>query len=110
MSTSNDGDGGPGIIYSITGSSVTYANGGHAGNNDTSDSYVAGSGGRGGAGGNGTGAAGKNGCVLIAYKGPQRGTGGTIDTTSRPGYTIHVFGSKVSSTTASEIGPRLFIA
>ena len=109
MSTDNEGDGGPGIIYSITGSSVTYANGGNAGNG-ASNSYVAGSGGGGGAGGNGTGSAGRNGCVLIAYKGPQRGTGGTIDTTSRPGYTIHVFGSKVASTTASEIGPRLFIA
>jgi len=28
---------------------------------------------------------------MIAYKGPQRGIGGTIDTTSRPGYTLHKF-------------------
>ena len=34
---------------------------------------------------------GGSGIVIIAYKGPQRGIGGTVDTTSRPGYTLHKF-------------------
>ena len=40
---------------------------------------------------NKAGGDGGSGIVIIAYKGPQRGEGGTIDQTSRPGYTIHKF-------------------
>ena len=39
-----------------------------------------------------------DGIVVVVYKGPQRGTGGTIDTTSRPGYTIHKFTSSGNDT------------
>ena len=34
---------------------------------------------------------GGSGIVIIAYKGPQRGEGGTVSTTARPGYTTHTF-------------------
>jgi len=37
------------------------------------------------------GRAGGSGIVIIRYAGAQRATGGTIDTTSAPGYTIHKF-------------------
>ena len=47
--------------------------------------------GGGGGGGSGTGGAGGSGIIIIAYQGPQRGIGGTVDTTSRPGYTLHKF-------------------
>ena len=89
--------GGDGIYYSITGSAVDYAHGGNAGGVSSSQNYykpdpiAAGSGGRGAVGNGGAGGPGKDGIVIIAYKGPQRGTGGTIDTTSRPGYTLHKF-------------------
>lgn len=116
--TENVPNGGDGLAFSITGSSVTYAGGGGGGKYSTG-SGNAGSGGAGGgaAGGKGaggspatnelggggggggmisgvTGAPGGNGgsgIVIIAYKGPQRGTGGTVSTTTRPGYTIHRF-------------------
>ena len=39
----------------------------------------------------GRGYDGATGVLYIAYKGPQRGEGGTIDQTSRVGYTIHKF-------------------
>ena len=53
-------------------------------------------GGGGGGGGMSPGAAreggeGGSGVVIIAYKGPQRGEGGTVSTTARPGYTTHTF-------------------
>jgi hypothetical protein len=35
--------------------------------------------------------AGGSGIVIIAYKGPQRGTGGVVSSTARPGYTTHTF-------------------
>ena len=35
------------------------------------------------------GFAGGSGIVIVAYKGPQRGEGGTVSTTARPGYTTH---------------------
>ena len=35
--------------------------------------------------------AGGSGVVIVAYKGPQRGEGGTVSTTARPGYTTHTF-------------------
>ena len=97
---------GNGLAFSITGSSVTYAQGGAGGNNGTTHAQTPGQGGRGGVGdGGGTGApntsgGAHDGAVYIAYKGPQRGEGGTIDQTSRAGYTIHKFTSA---------GPNLFI-
>ena len=54
------------------------------------------SGSAGKAGGNGG-----SGIVIIAYKGPQRGKGGTVDTTSRSGYTLHKF---------TTVGSDVFIA
>ena len=99
--------GGDGIYYSITGSSVLYSHGGNAGGVSSSQNYykpdptALGSGGRGAVGNGGAGGAGYNGIVIVAYKGPQRGTGGTIDSTSRPGYTLHKFTTP---------GPHTFIA
>lgn len=99
--------GGDGIYYSITGSAVDYAHGGNGGGVSSSHNYykpdpiASGSGGRGANGNGGAGYAGKDGIVILAYKGPQRGTGGTIDTTSRPGYTLHKFTTP---------GPHTFIA
>ena len=111
------GAGGDGLAYSITGSSVTYAGGGGGGKyQEGTGGAGAGGAGGGGAGGKGdhgsagtantggggggggkTGSTVKNGgnggsgIIIIAYKGPQRGEGGTIDITSRPGYTLHKF-------------------
>jgi len=112
-------DGGDGLTYSITGSSVVYAAGGGGGQNTSDNRGTGGSSGVGGDGGTSTrnptdpdvntgsgggggsstdqpngnrrGTSGADGIVIIAYKGPQRGIGGTIDTTSRPGYTLHKF-------------------
>ena len=39
----------------------------------------------------GRGYDGATGVLYIAYKGPQRGEGGTVSTTARPGYTTHTF-------------------
>jgi len=119
-------DGGDGLAYSITGSSVVYAAGGGGGQNSSDNRGTGGSSGVGGDGGSSTrnptdpnantgsgggggantnqpngirkGTNGADGIVIIAYKGPQRGIGGTIDTTSRPGYTLHKF-----TTTGSDI-------
>ena len=105
------GHGGAGKTYTISGSSVTYGGGGgggaRQGNNigqpgsgnggAGSVSGVGGSGtdGRGGGGGGtSTGASGGDGgsgVVIVAYKGPQRGEGGTVSTTARSGYTTHTF-------------------
>ena len=105
------GVGGIGLAFSISGSS-TYYSGGGGGNGAGIPSGVTAPGGLGGGGtgaGNGTagtpntggggggsnysssGAAGGSGIIIIAYQGPQRGLGGTVDTTSRPGYTLHKF-------------------
>jgi hypothetical protein len=49
--------------------------------------------------------------VVVAYKGPQRATGGTVDTTSRPGFTLHKFtstGSSTFTTYASDSSPNLY--
>ena len=107
------GAGGNGLAFSISGISTYYAGGGGGASN-------AGPGGAGGLGGGGAGASGLNGTsavantgggggagdtagggtiggnggsgiIIIAYQGPQRGLGGTVDTTSRPGYTLHTF-------------------
>ena len=97
---------GDGLEFSITGSSVTYAQGGGGGYLGTTQAQTPGQGGRGANGDGGatsepnTATGAWDGAVYIAYKGPQRGEGGTIDQTSRPGYTIHKFTSA---------GPNLFI-
>ncbi len=114
-STAKGGAGGAGKAYSISGSSVTYAGGG-GGGGGSQGGGAAGSGGGGagggadaagnnatantGGGGGGAGTrnnnneasgAGGSGIVIIAYKGPQRGTGGVVSSTARPGYTTHTF-------------------
>lgn len=111
------GNGGIGLAFSISGISTYYSGGGGGATNiGTSGSGGLGGGGAGGNGINGTsaiantgggggagdtsgaggspgttGGAGGSGIVIIAYQGPQRGIGGTVDTTSRPGYTLHRF-------------------
>ena len=105
------GTGGAGLAFSITGTSVYYAGGGGGHGNTTvgtggtggggtggggegsgsAGTVNTGGGGGGGGGGAGTGGAGGSGIIIIAYQGPQRGVGGTVDTTSRPGYTLHKF-------------------
>ena len=106
------GNGGAGLAFSISGTSTFYAGGGGGGGRLSNG---AGSGGAGGGGGGGVGAsaaqngesnkgaggggvstnaqagAGGSGVVIVAYKGPQRGEGGTVSTTARPGYTTHTF-------------------
>ena len=125
--TAQGGAGGAGLTNSITGTSTTYAGGGGGGgavddSNSGGGDGGAGGGGRGGhngaagvagtanTGGGGGGAGslasnttvsgsdGGSGIIIIAYKGPQRGIGGTVDRTSRPGYTLHKF-----TTTGSDI-------
>jgi hypothetical protein len=102
------GAGGNGLAFSISGISTYYAGGGGgssnggpegagglggggAGTSGNGTSAVANTGGGGGGGGSVTGGAGGSGIIIIAYQGPQRGVGGTVDTTSRPGYTLHTF-------------------
>ena len=105
------GHGGAGKAYTISGSSVTYAGGGGGGARlgNTVGNGGAGGGGGGmigssgqngetstGGGGGGTstgtqGGDGGSGIVIVAYKGPQRGEGGTVSTTARSGYTTHTF-------------------
>tara|TARA_X000000368_G_scaffold161522_1_gene127288 strand:+ start:30 stop:2393 length:2364 start_codon:yes stop_codon:yes gene_type:complete len=97
---------GDGLEFSITGSSVTYAQGGGGGYLGITQAQTPGQGGRGANGDGGatsepnTATGAWDGAVYIAYKGPQRGEGGTIDQTSRPGYTIHKF---------TDAGPDRFI-
>jgi len=97
---------GDGLAFSITGTSLTYSQGGGGGYLGTTQAQTPGQGGR-GANGDGGSSCDRNtdcgafdGVVYIAYKGAQRGEGGTIDQTSRAGYTIHKF---------TGIGPDLFI-
>ena len=105
------GHGGAGKAYTISGSSVTYGGGGGGGARlgNTVGNGGAGGGGAGqigssgsngsastggGGGGTSTGSQGGNGgsgIVIVAYKGPQRGEGGTVSTTARSGYTTHTF-------------------
>tara|TARA_Y100001973_G_C5193512_1_gene332586 strand:- start:165 stop:2672 length:2508 start_codon:yes stop_codon:yes gene_type:complete len=139
--TAQGGAGGAGLAYSITGTSTTYAGGG-GGGGATNDSNSgggdggAGGGGRGGhngavgvdgttntgGGGGGSGCRsgtnlnsgdGGTGIVIVAYKGPQRGTGGTVSTTARPGYTTHIFygyPKDGSSGNAMKNSAHLFVA
>ena len=108
--TSYGGNGGIGLLYSITGISSYYAGGGGGGGQASNGTGGLGGGANAGSpGGNGTantggggggaqyaagnvnGGNGGSGIIIIAYQGPQRGIGGTVDTTSRPGYTLHRF-------------------
>ena len=117
--TAQGGAGGAGLSYSITGSAVTYAGGGGGGgatndsdsgggdggagggaagghNDSIGNNATANTGGGGGGAGvrtntNRAGGSGGSGIVIVAYKGPQRGEGGSVSTTSRPGYTVHTF-------------------
>jgi len=116
-SSNAGGDGGDGRQISITGTATYYGGGGGGGGNESGRTSAGGQGGGGagkagdnqngtagtantggGGGGGGTlsgsvGGAGGSGIVIVAYKGPQRGIGGTIDTSSRSGYTLHKFTS-----------------
>ena len=106
-------NGGPGLTSAINGSNVCRAGGGGASNNSSGtgtatcggavyqNNASANSGGGGAAGaypaGNSnsgrTGTAGGSGVVIIAYSGVQRAIGGSVSTTSRPGFTVHTFNS-----------------
>lgn len=119
---SNAGNGGDGLPFDISGSTVYYGAGGGGG------VYTNGNGGTGGSGGGGNGGhysqpgkinqgsaatgygnggggggytygggAGSGGIVIIRYAGGQRGTGGTVS--SSGGYTRHTFSSAGSSNT-----------
>ena len=118
-STAQGGAGGIGLAYSITGTSTYYAGGGGGGGSTNDSDSGGGDGGNGGGGSGGhinltganaaantggggggagvrsgsniNGGLGGSGIVIIAYKGPQRGEGGNVSTTSRPGYTVHTF-------------------
>ena len=92
------GYGGNGLTYSITGTAVEYARGGQGGGGSDNARANTGDGGdavyaqgNGQDSVSGRGYDGGTGVLYIAYKGPQRGEGGTIDQTSRAGYTIHKF-------------------
>ena len=110
----NSGNGGPGLLYTISGFPKYYAGGGgggyggNVGNGKggiggggnggilTGDSGTAGEpntgGGGGGGGAGGTvGSSGGSGVVIVRYPGPQKATGGTI--TQVGGFTIHTFNS-----------------
>ena len=80
------GAGGAGVVSAISGSAVEYCHGGGG-------STTIGTPGTGGNIGNGFGGgdsdAGQNGIAIARYRGPPRGTGGTI--TSAAGWTIHTF-------------------
>jgi len=84
-----NGEAGAGYSSTITGTSVTYCRGGDT-NNGVPTTWGGGGGGR-NAGSGGNGISGNNGIVIIAYNGPQRGTGGTVSTNST--YTVHTFTS-----------------
>jgi hypothetical protein len=96
------GNGGTGLAYSISGTSVTYSGGG-GGCSNAGPQGTGGSGGGGpgnntggtngttnlGGGGGGGGSSGGSGIVIIQYAGTQRGTGGTYSYSG--GYSIHTF-------------------
>lgn len=105
--------GGPGLTSTIDGNNTCRAGGGASANNFSStgtatcggavyqNNASANLGGGGAAGaypagnssGGRSGTAGGSGIVIIAYAGVQRATGGSINTTSRPGFTVHTFNS-----------------
>ena len=102
------GGGGGGAVGSTTGGAGL--NNGAAGGGGSCCSWAQTTGGNGGAntgggGGGGShynrtnkGGEGGSGIVVVAYKGPQRATGGTVDTSSRPGFTLHKYTSTGNST------------
>jgi len=103
------GGGGGGAVGTTTGGAgLNNGSGGGGGSPNSQTNTPGGNAGAntGGGGGGGShynsnnkGGEGGSGIVIVAYKGSQqRGTGGTIDTTSRPGYTLHKFTSTGSST------------
>jgi len=86
----NGGLGGPGVYYSISGTSTLYSNGGNGGSN-AANTIVNGSGTTGTYGGSGDTDTGGSGIVIVRYPGLPAATGGTI--TYLNGYTIHTFTS-----------------
>ena len=97
-STYYGGGGGGGKYWSGSGNAGAGGNGGGGagGKNANGSNATDNTGGGGGGGGMSSGAAreggeGGSGIVIIAYKGTQRGEGGTVSTTARPGYTTHTF-------------------
>jgi hypothetical protein len=92
-STSN---GGSGKLSSITGTSVSYSNGGAGGTGGSDAAANTGNGGNGGRQGDTSGKIGGSGIVVIRYAGPQRGTGGTVTTDG--GFTVHTFTANGAST------------
>ena len=111
----NSGNGGPGLLYNISGSPKYYAGGGGAGYGGNvgngkggvggggnggipagdpgtpGEANTGGGGGGGGAGGQ-PGSSGGSGVVIVRYPGPQKATGGNT-ITQVGGYTIHTFTS-----------------
>ena len=115
------GGGGGGALGTTSGG--VGLNNGAAGGGGSCCSWAQAAGGNGGAntgggGGGGShynatnkGGEGGSGIVVVAYKGPQRATGGTVDTTSRPGFTLHKFtstGNSTFTTYASDSSPNLY--
>lgn len=91
-STSHSGgNGGLGLYYSISGSSVYYANGGRGGNGGAVAVISPANTGKGGDGAYAQAAAyaGGSGIVIVRYPGHQKANGGTV--TYVNGYAIHTF-------------------
>jgi hypothetical protein len=86
----NGGLGGPGVYYSISGTSTLYSNGGNGGSQNQ-NTIVSGSGTTGAYGGSGATSTAGSGIVIVRYPGLPAATGGTI--TYLNGYTIHTFTS-----------------
>ena len=86
----NGGLGGPGVYYSISGTSTLYSNGGNGGSQNQ-NTIVSGSGTTGAYGGSGATSTAGSGIVIVRYPGLPAATGGTI--TYVNGYTIHTFTS-----------------
>ena len=119
----NSGNGGPGLLYNISGSPKYYAGGGGGGYGGNvgsglggvggggrggipagdpgtpGESNTGGGGGGGGAGGQ-PGSSGGSGVVIVRYPGPQKATGGNT-ITQVGGYTIHTFTSSGTFTPLS---------
>jgi hypothetical protein len=82
------GLGGPGVYYSISGTSTLYSTGGNGGSQNQ-NTIVSGSGTTGAYGGSGATSTAGSGIVIVRYPGLPAATGGTI--TYLNGYTIHTF-------------------
>jgi len=80
--------GGQGVFSAITGTTLQYASGGTA---NITLNYAAPNTGNGGASWGTPG--GSSGVVIFAYQGTGKASGGTVNTTSRPGWTVHTFTS-----------------